>query len=191
MVEGFEEPTMPQGRIEVITGGMFSGKSEELVRRLRRAVIAKRSVLAVKHSADDRYHPENIGCHTGETFKAHPYKTVEGIEKAARGMDVLGIDEAQFFSPSLVGLCIGLADIGVRVIVAGLDMDSEGEPFGPIPHLMAVAESVTKLHAICIVCGGEASFSSHTGSTGVKTGQVEIGATQYEARCRSCRRTTA
>jgi len=174
------------GRIEVICGSMFSGKSEELVRRLRRARIARKAVLAIKHAADDRYHPEKIGCHTGETFEARPYKTVAGIEKAARGVEVLGIDEAQFFGADLIPFCEQWAGAGVRVIVAGLDMDSEGKPFGPIPHLMAIAESVTKLHAICVTCGEEASFSFHKGK---KEGQVEVGADQYEARCRTCWRT--
>jgi thymidine kinase len=174
---------MSKGRIEVITGGMFSGKSEELVRRLRRARIAQKQVLAVKHSSDDRYHRTHIGSHTGLTFEAVTAENVAELHAVAPDVDVLGIDEAQFFHPGLVELCESLANQGVRVIVAGLDQDSHGQPFGPIPSLMAVAEEVTKLHAVCVVCGEEASRSYHKGN---KTHQVEVGASQYEARCRKC-----
>jgi len=174
---------MSQGRIEVITGCMFSGKSEELVRRLRRAKIAKRAVFAVKHASDDRYDPVKIGCHTGATFDAHPMAGIEAIEEAARGAEVVGIDEAQFFGPDLVDFCERWANLGVRVIVAGLDMDSDAKPFGPVPHLMVIAEDVTKLSAICIQCGEPATRSYHLSG---KTEQVQVGATQYEARCRSC-----
>ena len=172
------------GRIEVITGSMYCGKSEELVRRLRRATIARKKVVGIKHSSDDRYHQTHIGCHTGVTFEATPLKTVEEIALYLdRNIDVVGIDEGQFFEPGLAELCEGLANRGVRVIVAGLDQDSSGKPFGPIPSLMAVAEEVTKLHAVCVVCGEEASRSYHKGH---KAHQVEVGASQYEARCRKC-----
>lgn len=175
---------MSKGRIEVIAGGMFSGKSEELVRRLRRATIARKRVVAIKHSSDDRYHQAHIGCHTGVTFEATPLKTVEEIALYLdRDIDVVGIDEGQFFEPGLAELCESLANRGVRVLVAGLDQDSSGKPFGPIPSLMAVAEEVTKLHAVCLVCGEEASRSYHKAG---KTEQVEVGASQYEARCRMC-----
>lgn len=172
------------GRIEVITGSMYCGKSEELVRRLRRATIARKRVVAIKHSSDDRYHQTHIGCHTGATFEATPLKTTEEIALYLdREVDVVGIDEGQFFEPGLLDLCEILATRGVRVIVAGLDQDSRGKPFGPIPSLMAVAEEVTKLHAVCVVCGEEASRSYHKGD---KKHQVEVGASQYEARCRKC-----
>lgn len=174
---------MSRGRIEVITGGMFGGKSEELVRRLRRALIAQKKVKAFKHASDDRYHKTHIGCHTGATFEAHPLKTVEALTDHVQGYDVIGIDEAQFFDHSLVQLCERLANTGVWVVVAGLDLDSNGNPFGPIPNLLAVADDVVKLHAVCVVCGGEASRSFHIG---LKSHQVEVGAAQYEARCRSC-----
>lgn len=172
-----------RGRLEVITGSMYSGKSEELVRRLRRALIAKKRVKAFKHASDDRYHKTHIGCHTGATFEAHPLKTVEAIEAAAADYEVIGIDEGQFFVPGLTDLCERLANQGKRVIVAGLDQDSHGKPFGPIPELMATAEDVTKLHAICVICGEEASRSYHKG---LKEHQIEVGASQYEARCRAC-----
>ena len=160
-----------------------SGKSEELVRRLRRAQIAKKCVLAVKHASDDRYHPTDIGSHAGTTLKAEPCHRVEDLREIARGVEVLGIDEAQFFGEDIVKFCTDWANAGVRVIVAGLDMDSEGNPFEPMPRLMAVAEDVTKLHAVCVKCGGDASFSYHRGH---KEAQVEVGADQYEARCRRC-----
>jgi len=162
---------------------MFSGKSEELVRRLRRAKIAKKRVKAFKHASDDRYHKTHIGCHTGATFEAIPLNLVEVLEDEATGYEVIGIDEAQFFEPGLASLCERLANKGVRVIVAGLDQDSNGKPFGPIPELMAMAEDVTKLHAICVVCGEDASRSYHKG---LKEHQVEVGVAQYEARCRTC-----
>jgi len=172
-----------RGRIEVITGCMFSGKSEELVRLLRRAKIAQKAVKAFKHASDDRYHTAQIGCHTGVTFDAHPLKTIAAIERNARGFEVIGIDEAQFFGLDLVDFCERWANLGVRVIVAGLDLDSSGKPFGPIPGLMAIAETVAKLHAVCIQCGEPANRSYHL--TG-KVQQIEVGASQYEARCRGC-----
>ena len=174
---------MSRGRIEVITGGMYSGKSEELVRRLRRAEIAHKRVRAIKHASDDRYHQTSIGSHTGVLFEAVPLSSVAEMGFVVKGIQVLGIDEAQFFDPGLVDFCDEMANLGLRVIVAGLDQDSSGKPFGPIPHLMAIAEEVTKLHAVCVICGEEASRSYHKGG---KTEQVEVGASQYEARCRTC-----
>jgi len=171
------------GRIEVITGCMFSGKSEELVRRLRRAQIARKRVLAIKHSSDDRYDVTDIGCHTGDKFKAVTAADVPELAALIQDVDVVGIDEGQFFHPGLVELCEELANNGVRVIVAGLDQDSNAEPFGPIPALMVIAEDVTKLTAVCVQCGAPATRSYHKGR---KTDQVEVGANQYEARCRHC-----
>jgi len=162
---------------------MFSGKSEELVRRLRRAVIAKKNVKAFKHASDDRYDAVDIGCHTGVKFEARPMLSTIELVAAWTGADVVGIDEAQFFGESLGPLCEAMANHGVRVIIAGLDLDSDGNPFGVIPYLMAIAEDVTKLHAICVVCGEDASRSYHKAG---KTEQVEVGADAYEARCRGC-----
>jgi len=172
---------MPRGRIEVITGGMFSGKSEELVRRLRRANIAKKSVIVFKHDSDDRYDAVNIGCHNGLKYDAIPVPSSAEIKRHARGHEVVGIDEVQFFHPGIVEVCEELANIGVRVIVAGLDLDSMGIPFGPIPQLMAIAEDVDKLHAVCMTCGEPACRSQHKAG---KSEQVEVGASSYEARCR-------
>lgn len=174
---------MRAGRVEVITGPMFAGKSEELVRRLTRAKIAKRSVGAFKHSNDTRYHETDIGSHAGRKFPARPYKTIEGLDRAVRGLEVIGIDEVQFFDTGLVELVETLANSGCRVIVAGLDLDAEGRPFGPIASLMAIADQVDKLSAVCMVCGEPAFRSFHKGG---KTEQVEVGASQYEARCRTC-----
>jgi thymidine kinase len=174
---------MPKGRIEVITGPMFSGKSEELVRRLRRAKIARKSVRAFKHASDDRYDAVKIGCHNGVTFDATPLSTVDELREATRGLEVVGIDEGQFFQPGLVELCEELANNGVRVIIAGLDQDSDANPFGPIPELMVLAEEVIKLTAVCVVCGEPATRSYHKAG---KAQQVEVGAVAYEARCRAC-----
>jgi thymidine kinase len=162
---------------------MFSGKSEELSRRLRRAKIARKRVLSVKHSSDDRYDSKAICSHSGGRLEAVPLGTPDEILTAAVGYSVIGIDEAQFFPPGLVGVCEYLANQGKRVLVAGLDQDSDAKPFGPIPHLMVIAESVTKLTAICMVCGESASRSYHKAG---KTEQVEVGASAYEARCRAC-----
>ncbi len=174
---------MFKGRIEVITGCMFSGKSEELSRLLRRAKIARKKVLSVKHSSDDRYDKTAICSHNGGKLEAVTMATADEIRAAASDFEVIGIDEAQFFHPGLIELCEDLANSGKRVIVAGLDQDSDAKPFGPIPHLMVVAEYVTKLMAICVQCGEPASRSQHL--TG-KALQVEVGASQYEARCRGC-----
>ena len=176
---------MKSGRIEVITGCMFSGKSEELVRRLRRALIGRKKVIAFKPVIDDRYHASKIGSHIGTFFEAHAVPDSAHISSVLDGHDVVGIDEVQFFDESIVELCEILANEGVRVIVAGLDLDSANKPFGTIvPSLMCLAESVLKLNAVCVVCGEEpATRSFHKGS---KTEQVEVGADQYEARCRGC-----
>jgi len=174
---------MPRGRIEVIAGGMFSGKTEELVRRLRRAIIARKSVRAVKHFTDNRFHETNLGCHSGLSFDAIPLKDAEAIYRQVRGFEVVGIDEAQFFGADLPDVCERLANAGVRVIVAGLDLTAEGVPFEPMPALMALAEDVTKLHAVCVVCGEPACRSHHRAGKGT---DIEVGAEAYEARCRGC-----
>jgi len=163
---------------------MFSGKSERLVCRLNRALKYERKrVIAFKHASDTRYHDTHIGGHGGGRFPATPTADIAVIEEMAREYDVVGIDEGQFFSHTLVAACTRLADAGKRVIIAGLDLDSKGQPFGPMPALMAVAELVKKQHAVCMVCQDEASRSFHKGGKDV---QVEVGVEQYEARCRKC-----
>jgi thymidine kinase len=173
------------GRIEVIAGGMYSGKTEELIRRLRRAAYAKQNVILFKPEIDDRYSEENVVSHVGDSHPAIPIQSISTLEEQAMSpdVDVVGIDEAQFL-PDLVAVCQRLANSGKRVVVAGLDMDWKGQPFGEMPVLMAIAESVTKLLAICVQCGADAGFSYKM--SGSKQ-QVEVGGVEiYEARCRDC-----
>jgi len=172
------------GWVEIIVGGMFSGKTEELVRRLRRAKIAKQPVLAAKPSLDDRYGTDTIASHLKNRFPCKAVPSVDAIrELVTDDIRVIGIDEAQFFGEELVAFVEEQANVGRRVIVAGLDLDSEEQPFKPLPHLMAVAEYVSKMCAICVVCGNPASRSFYKGD---KADQIEVGADKYEARCRSC-----
>lgn len=168
--------------IEVICGPMFSGKTEELIRRMRRAVIGKQRVQAFKPSIDRRYHDANIVTHSAQSFAAVAVPGVVSLDCSIDGAtQVVGIDEAQFFGPPLVQR---LADHGVRVVVAGLDMDYRGQPFEPMPQLLAIAESVTKLSAVCSRCGGAAT-RSHRLAGGSE--RVQVGAAEsYEARCRAC-----
>ncbi len=180
-----------RGRIELICGSMFSGKTEELIRRLRRAVIARQKVQVFKPMIDDRYHGEKVTSHNGLDFEAQPVSTSADILKMLDGeTTVVAIDEVQFFEPDVVELCEELADAGKRVIVAGLDTDFRGVPFGPIPDLMARAEEVDKLHAICVVCGQEASRTQRLidGEPAAQDDPVVlVGAAEvYEARCREC-----
>jgi thymidine kinase len=173
------------GQVEVIAGGMFSGKTEELLRLLRRAKYARQSVMLFKPTVDGRYSETDVVSHVGGRLESIVAGTALEIERRVPPeTQVVGIDEAQFFNGELVSVCNRLADKGVRVIVAGLDMDWEGKPYGPIPHLMAVSESVTKLRAICIRCGKEAGFSYRkTGGTE----QTKVGGPKdYEAQCRDC-----
>ncbi len=177
---------MPQGRIEIIAGGMFSGKSEELIRRVRRAIIADQPVQVFKPKLDDRYATDAVVTHIKNEVSCFPVVDSAGLAQAVlEDTEVVAVDEGQFFDDDLVRVAMRLAHGGKRVVIAGLDMDSDGNPFGPMPVLMAVAEDVEKLHAVCVECGEDASFSFHKGK-GVKTGQVEVGAEQYEARCRAC-----
>jgi thymidine kinase len=171
------------GWIEVIVGGMFSGKSEELIRRLRRAKIARQNVQAFKPAMDDRYSASEIVSHDANRIESIPVADVAELrEKLSPECQVLGIDEAQFLGEEIVAFCVEMADSGRRVIVAGLDMDFRGEPFGPVPHLMAVSEEVTKTHAVCVVCGAPASHSQRIVAGGEL---VMVGAAQvYEPRCR-------
>lgn len=178
------------GRIEVVIGPMFCGKTEELVRRLRRAQIARKEVRAFKPVIDNRYHKTNLGSHGGVFFNAIPIERACDILDHIVGVEVVGIDEGQFFDEGLPALCEDLAGRGVRVIVAGLDLDTDNNPFGTIPTLMCLAEEVTKLSAVCMVCGDTpASRTVYKGSAG-KAAQIEVGAEQYEARCRKCARGT-
>lgn len=176
------------GRIEVITGPMFSGKSEELIRRLKRAQIARRRVLCFKPDLDVRYHRTAIASHSAQTLGARTVANVEALKAElfplVNEIEVIGVDEAQFFDPALVGLTLELMQMGKRVILAGLDTTFAGEPFAPVPELMAVADEVVKLSAVCIRCGAPAV---HTQRLGQSQALVVVGAAGlYEARCRAC-----
>jgi thymidine kinase len=176
------------GRIEVITGPMFSGKSEELIRRLKRAQIAKRKVLCFKPDLDVRYHRTAIASHGAQTLEAHTVANVIGLKAALfpviEEIEVIGVDEAQFFDASLVPLSLELLHLGKRVILAGLDTTFAGDPFAPVPDLMAVADEVVKLSAVCMQCGAPAV---HTQRLGANQSLVLVGAAGlYEARCRAC-----
>lgn len=173
------------GHIEVITGGMFSGKSEELVRRLRRAVIARQRVQVFTPVADERFETERVVTRDNRELDATSVSDAKELRsKLHWGVQVVGIDEAQFFDESLSGLLNELADAGIRVIVAGLDLDFRRRPFGPMPHIMATAEYVDKMHAVCVRCGAAAHYSQRIAGGGE---QVQVGdADSYEARCRQC-----
>lgn len=163
---------------------MFSGKTEELIRRLKRARIANLRVEIFKPATDTRYHEENIVSHDANFIKSTPVDSSLKILLMANDVDVIGIDEAQFFDQEIVYVCQTLASQGVRVIAAGLDMDFQGAPFGPMPALMAVAEYVTKVHAICMVCGDHANFSYRTTT---ETSTILLGEKEsYQPRCRKC-----
>jgi thymidine kinase len=170
------------GWIEVIAGCMFSGKTEELIRRLNRALIAKQKVEIFKPVIDVRYHTENIVSHNENSIRSTPVNFASDVLLLAGDSDVVGIDEAQFFDEAIMDVCNTLANQGKRVIVAGLDMDFEGKPFGPMPHLLAIAEFVTKVHAICAQTGQLASFSFRLAESNK---QVMLGESrEYEARSR-------
>ncbi len=176
--------TRRKGWIEVICGSMFSGKTEELIRRLRRAEFARQRVEIFKPSVDTRYAERDVVSHDATTIRSTPVPSSSNILLLAGDIDVVGIDEAQFFDEGLPQVCAQLAGGGVRVIVAGLDLDFQARPFGPMPHLMAIAEYVTKVHAICMTCGDLANFS-HRKSGG--TLLVQLGETDsYQPLCRSC-----
>ena len=172
------------GRIEVVCGSMFSGKTEELIRRMRRAQFAKQRVEIFKPSIDVRYSEEDVVSHDQKHIQSTPIDSSASILLLAGDIDVVGIDEAQFFDDGLVDVCNELAYRGVRVIIAGLDMDFRGKPFGPMPALCAIADEVTKVHAICVRCGSLA-YVSHRKVAGEK--RVLLGETQeYEPLCREC-----
>lgn len=177
------------GWIEVVVGPMYSGKSEELIRRLRRAQIARQKIQVFKPSIDDRYSIDEVVSHNGEKIKAIPVKNSDEIYKLlSDDAEVIGIDEVQFFDDGIIDLCRRLADKGLRVIVAGLDMDFRGEPFGPTPNIMAIAEFVDKLTAVCVICGHPANrtqrlINGEPASYNEPT--ILVGAKEsYEARCR-------
>ncbi len=173
-----------RGWIEVICGSMFSGKTEELIRRLKRVKIANLKAEIFKPAIDVRYDKINIVSHDTNAIISTPVDTAESILLMAQDVDVVGIDEAQFFDADITRVCEELANRGIRVIVAGLDMDYMGKPFGQMPNLLAVADYITKLHAICVKCGNIASISHRKVDEG---GQVLVGEKDlYEPRCREC-----
>jgi len=176
--------TRRRGRIEVICGSMFSGKTEELIRRLKRAKFARQNVEIYKPSIDVRYSEEEVVSHDSKSIPSTPIDSSGAILLLTSGVEVVGIDEAQFFDDGLVDVYNQLANQGIRVIIAGLDMDYKGKPFGPIPNLCAIADEVTKVHAICVKCGQLAYVSHRT----VKNDKrVLLGEQmEYEPLCREC-----
>jgi thymidine kinase len=179
------------GWVEVIAGVMFAGKSEELIRRVRRAIIAKKQVQIFKSHIDDRYGVYSVTTHDGVSVDAQPAdSSAEIVRDLRHDVEVVAIDEAQFLDPAVVEVCTDLANRGLRVIVAGTDTDFRGEPFGPMPQLLAIAEVVDKLHAICVRCGNPASrnqrlidqLPARYDSPTIMVG----GSESYEARCRHC-----
>ena len=180
--------TQHPGRLELIVGPMFSGKSEELIRRLKRARIARQRVACFKPDIDLRYHRTAIASHSSQTHEAVTISNVERLREALYPqlpeIEVVGIDEAQFLDESIIPLAMELVHLGKRVLIAGLDTTFSNEPFGPIPHLMALADEVSKLSAVCMVCGAPAI---HTQRLGQSQELVVVGAAGlYEARCRAC-----
>ena len=184
MTEYLIGETHRPGRIEVGCGAMFSGKTEELIRRMKRAKFAKQKVEIFKPSLDTRYSEEDVVSHDKNTIRSTPIDSSGAILLLASDIDVVGIDEAQFFDDGLVEVCNQLANNGVRVIVAGLDMDYKGIPFGPIPALCAIADEVTKVHAICVKCGALAYVSHRLihNDKRVLLGEKD----EYEPLCREC-----
>lgn len=180
----FRRRTELGGSIEVICGSMFSGKTEELLRRIKRAQIAKLKVEIFKPKTDTRYDETAVVSHDLNSIHSTPVDHSSAILLYGSNTQIIGIDEAQFFDDELAEVCVKLANKGIRVIVAGLDMDFEGKPFGPIPALMAIAEDVTKVHAVCVKCGGSAQFSYRLVEN---KSQVMLGEKEsYEPRCRVC-----
>lgn len=183
-LENTVNPDRKGGWIEVICGSMFSGKTEELIRRLKRAKLAKQKVEIFKPEIDTRYDIEHVVSHDENAILSTPVPASANIPLMANDVEVVGIDEAQFFDLELVNVCNQLASRGIRVIVAGLDMDFTGKPFGPIPGLMAIAEYVTKVHAVCMRCGNLANFSHRMNAD---EDLVMLGETDaYEPLCRDC-----
>ena len=184
MTDNFTEETGRQGRIEVVCGSMFSGKTEELIRRMKRAVFAKQKVEIFKPAIDTRFSEEDVVSHARNAIPCPPVDSSSSILLLSSNIDVVGIDEAQFMDDRLPEVCNTLAERGTRVIVAGLDMDFRGVPFGPMPALCAIADDVTKVHAICVRCGALAYVSHRTVE---EERRVLLGETQeYEPLCRRC-----
>ncbi len=182
--ENMAGPQGKRGSVEVVTGSMFSGKTEELIRRLRRAQFAGLRVEIFKPSLDTRYAEDRIVSHDDKSIRSTPVDSAASILLLAVNVDVVGIDEAQFFDNGLPEVCGSLADNGIRVIVAGLDIDFMGKPFGPMPALLAMAEYVTKVHAICVRCGSLAHYSFRKSDEAqvVLLGEMD----KYEPLCRKC-----
>ena len=172
------------GRIEVVCGSMFSGKTEELIRRMRRAKFARQKVEIFKPAMDTRYSEDDVVSHDRHSIKSTPIESSAEILKLSSDIDVVGIDEAQFLDNGIVDVCNTLANRGVRVIVAGLDMDYKGVPFGPIPALCAIADEVSKVHAICVKCGALAYVSHRIVDNDRRVLLGETG--EYEPLCRDC-----
>jgi len=183
-LENTVDKSRGQGWIEVITGSMFSGKTEELIRRLKRARIARQKVEIFKPRIEVRYSEEEVVSHDDNAIHSTPVDSASNILLLASEVEVVGIDEAQFFDDGLVGVCNQLADGGIRVIVAGLDMDYRGIPFGPMPKLLSIAEYVTKVHAICVRCGTLANHTHRLSEDDklIVLGEIDI----YEPLCRAC-----
>ena len=180
----FLENNKYKGWIEVICGSMFSGKTEELIRRMKRAQFANLKVEIFKPSIDVRYSEEEVVSHDANAIQSTPVESAQNILLMTSDVDVVGIDEAQFFDDGIVDVCLQLANSGIRVIVAGLDMDYMGVPFGPMPALMATAEYVTKVHAICVRCG---DLANHSHRLTADDKQVLLGAHDtYQPICRHC-----
>ncbi len=183
-LENSRGKAVKKGWIEVICGSMFSGKTEELIRRMKRAQFAKQRVEIFKPTVDTRYDENEVVSHDSNTIHSTPVPNSSNILILANEVDVVGVDEAQFFDTGLIDVCNQLANSGVRVIIAGLDMDYRGKPFGPIPGLMATAEYVTKVHAICMQCG---ELANHSHRFLEQDGLVMLGETEsYEPLCRNC-----
>ena len=184
LLDQFPEESKSHGWIEVICGSMFSGKTEELIRRVKRAEIANQEILLIKPKVDERYHKKNVVSHQGKSLKAICVKKASEIITIWKEEKVVAIDEAQFFDNGIINVCNELSKEGVRIIIAGLDMDFKGMPFGPMPELLSIAEYVTKVHAICMSCGNLAQFSHRK----IKSDeQVLIGAVEeYKPLCRLC-----
>jgi thymidine kinase len=183
-LEQFPAKERQNGWIEVICGSMFSGKTEELIRRLRRAAFANQEICLFKPEIDVRFSKDKVVSHQGNSLEARIINNSREITALWNKEKIVAIDEAQFFDAELPKVCNELANKGVRVIIAGLDMDYQGIPFGPMPHLLSIAEYVTKVHAICVSCGNLAQFSHRTAN---EEGQVLVGALEkYRPLCRSC-----
>lgn len=183
-LENTVDKSSKQGWIEVITGSMFSGKTEELIRRLKRARFAKQKIEIFKPRIEVRYSVEEVVSHDENAIHSTPVDSASNILLLANEVEVVGIDEAQFFDDGLVSVCNQLANSGIRVIVAGLDMDYRGIPFGPMPKLLSIAEYVTKVHAICVRCG---TLANHTHRLSEDDKLIVLGETDiYEPLCREC-----